>query len=172
MWVTISSFVLLLSFADLGIGNGLINVVAEGAGHNSRKEIQRAVSSAFWILTVVAVLLLCAAAAVYPLLHLERILNVHSALAVREAGPALAMFFLCFVANLPLSAVSGVRNGLQQAYISSLWAIAGGVGTLAALWIAIRVSASLPVLILALFGPGLVASALNGLTLFGMDGTA
>ena len=170
MWVTISSFVLLLSFADLGLGNGLINVVAEGTGHNSRKEIQNAVSSAFWILTLVAVVLLCAGAAVYPLLHMERILNVHSAQAIREAGPALAMFFLCFVANLPLSAVSGARNGLQQAYISSLWAIVGGLGTLAAIWIAIRASAGLPVLILALFGPGLVTSALNGLSLFGIEG--
>jgi O-antigen/teichoic acid export membrane protein len=169
MWVTISSFVLLLSFADLGLGNGLLNVVAEGTGREDREAIQRAVSSAFWILSAVAALLLCAGAAAYPFLHPERILNVHSTQAVREAGPALAMFFVCFVANLPLGAVSGTRMGLQQAYISSVWSIAGAAATLAALWIAINASAGLPVLILALLGPGLVTSALNGFTLFGIN---
>ena len=104
MWVTISSFLLLLNFADLGLGNGLTNVVAEGAGREDRVAIQRAVSSAFWMLIAVASLLLCAGATAYPFLHAERLLNVHSALAVREAGPALAMFFVCFVVNLPLGA--------------------------------------------------------------------
>ena len=73
MWVTISSFVLLLSFADLGLGNELINIVAEGVGHEDQTAIQRAVSSVFWILGAVAFLLLCADVAVYPLLHPERI---------------------------------------------------------------------------------------------------
>lgn len=169
MWVTISSFLLLLNFADLGLGNGLTNVVAEGAGREDRVAIQRAVSSAFWMLIAVASLLLCAGAAAYPFLHAERLLNVHSALAVREAGPALAMFFVCFVANLPLGAVSGAQMGLQRAYVSSLWSMTASAGSLLALWIAIKAGVGLPGLILALIGPGLVFSALNGVTLFGIS---
>ncbi|MGA8043659.1 MAG: oligosaccharide flippase family protein, partial [Terracidiphilus sp.] len=169
MWVTISSFLLLLNFADLGLGNGLTNVVAEGAGREDRVAIQRAVSSAFWMLLAVASLLLCAGAAAYPFLHAERLLNVHSALAVHEAGTALAAFFVCFVVNLPLSAVTGAQRGLQRAYVSSLWSMAASAGALLALWIAIKAGVGLPGLILALIGPGLVFSALNGATLFGIS---
>ncbi len=169
MWVTISSFLALLSFADLGLGNGLVNVVAEGDGNGDREAIQRAVSSALWMLIAVAAVLLCAGAAVYPYLHLEKLVNVHSVLARKEAGPALAMFFVCFSANLPLSVVYGAQAGLQRGYVSNLWFTAGSLGSLIALWIAIKASVGLPGLILALIGPGILFSALNGLTLFGIS---
>ena len=91
---------LLLSFADLGLGNELINIVAEGVGHEDQKAIQRTVSSAFWILGAVAFLLLCADVAVYPLLHPERI----------EIGDDVLVSWGCTIMDSDLHSVSAAKR--------------------------------------------------------------
>src|SRR5688572_4689820 len=54
LWVTISSSIMLLGFADLGLGNGLLNAMAEANGRNDRKAAVYCVSSAFFMLSGVA----------------------------------------------------------------------------------------------------------------------
>src|SRR5262245_42123374 len=55
MWMTMSSLVAMLSFADLGIGNGLLASVASAHGRNDRDEIQSYVSSAYLVLSAIAI---------------------------------------------------------------------------------------------------------------------
>ncbi len=46
MWMTMSSLVAMLGFADLGIGNGLLTSVASAHGRDDRAKIKAYVSSA------------------------------------------------------------------------------------------------------------------------------
>ena len=66
LWAALSSAWAALLFADLGIGNGLLSVLAEDAGRDDHEAAQTHVSSAFVALVVVALALGAAFALVHP----------------------------------------------------------------------------------------------------------
>lgn len=167
MWMTISSVVLMLVFADLGMNNGLINIVADATGKDDPETARQATASAFWLLSVVATVIAIIGAIAYPHLNTGRIFNVQSSLAIQESGPALLAFFLCFVLNVPLGIVRATQTGLQSAYINNLWNMLGSLSSLGALLIAIHLHAGLPALVLSLSGPPVLVAILNGADLFG-----
>lgn len=166
MWMTISSAVLMLSFADFGMSAGLVNLVADALGKEDRKAAQRAAASALCILSAVAAVFAITALAVYPYVNAGRLFNVHSALAVKEAAPALLVFFFSFVLNLPLGVVRGTQTGMQNTAATNLWGIVGTALSLVALLVTIHWHAGLPLLVLGLSFPPVVASLLNGGELF------
>ena len=84
MWITITSVVMLLMFSDLGMGNGLIKAVADSMGRDDVQEARKAITSAFVMLTGIAILLALLSIAIYPFVDSSRLFNVHSYLAVRE----------------------------------------------------------------------------------------
>jgi len=167
MWMTITSVVMMLGFADFGLSNGLVNTIADALGRKDRAAARRGAASAFWMLASVAIVLSAIAAIAYPFINPSRWLNVHSELAVHESGRALLAFFFCFVVNLPLGTIRGVQTGMQNAFVSNLWNILGSVLSVVALIAAMRLHAGLPVLVLCLSGPPLIATLLNGAELFG-----
>jgi O-antigen/teichoic acid export membrane protein len=167
MWMTITSVVLMLGFADLGMSNGLVNIVANSLGQRDQLAAKKAIASVFWMLSAIAIVLTLAMGIAYPFLETSRMFNVHSPTAVRESGPALLVLFLCFVLNLPLGTVRGAQTGMQKGFVNSLWSALGTIASLIALLIAIHFRAGLPVLVLSLSGAPLVASLLNGVEFFG-----
>jgi O-antigen/teichoic acid export membrane protein len=167
LWMTISSVIVLLGFADLGLGNGLVNAVAEANGHDDRLSAQKAVASTFFFLTVIAMLILTVFFVVYPFISWSSVFNVTSDLAIGESGPAMMVFILCFALNLPLGVAQRVQMGYQEGYINTLWQAAGSVFGLLALLLAIKVNASLPWLVLIFGGTPVLVSGLNSAMEFG-----
>jgi len=169
MWMTITSVVLMLGFADFGMSNGLINLVAGALGNDDKRRAKEAVASAFWMLSAIAIVGGIAALAFYPLLNSRRIFNVDSPTAVHEAGPVLLVILFCFFLNLPLGAVRGTQTGMQNAFVTNLWSILGTVLSLIALMAAIHLHAGLPILAFCLSGPPILALVFNCIELFGFS---
>ena len=167
MWMTITSVVMMMSFADLGIGNGLINIVADAVGRKDWRAARKASASAFWVLNAIAALLALGMAAAYPFINTSRLFNLSSPLAMREAGPSLLVFFYCFVLNLPMCAIRNIQTGMQNGFVNNLWDSLGSIASLVALLFAIRIHGGLPLLVLSLAAPPVMVSMLNGLELFG-----
>ena len=167
LWMTISSLVAILAFADLGIGNGMLNAIAAANGRDDRAGIQVYVSSGFFVLSVVAALMLLTFAAVYPIVDWAAIFNVKTDLARSEVGPAAAVFVACFALAIPVAIVQRVQMGMQRGFLASLWQCLSSVLGLAGVLVAIWLEAGLPWLVLAYFGAPLVASALNSWLFFG-----
>ncbi len=167
LWMTISSVVAMLSFADLGLGNGLLNGISEAYGKNDREMARRYVSSTMLMLLAVAGILALAFAVAYPWIPWSRLCNVKSPLAVAESGPAVVVFMGCFLLGLPLSIVARVQLGYQEGFANSLWTAAGYLLGLAALILAVRLRAGLPWLVAAMTGAPLLAALTNGLVVFG-----
>ncbi|HET7104666.1 MAG TPA: oligosaccharide flippase family protein [Terracidiphilus sp.] len=167
MWVTITSVVTMLVFADLGLNNGLVNVVADAKGRGDERAARQATSSAFWLLSTIAAVIAVGGLVAYPHIDGSRIFNVHSPRAIAEAGPALLIFFLCFVLNLPLGIARGTHSGLQNAFINNLWNMLGNLSSLCALLVAIYLRAGLPMLVLSLAGPPVLITLINAADLFG-----
>jgi O-antigen/teichoic acid export membrane protein len=167
LWMTISSISLLLAFSDLGIGNGVLNVTADAYGRDDRRLGREAASSGFFLLSVIAVGLVAVFAISYTFLPWARIFNVTSAEAMSEAGPATAVFILVWALNVPLDVVQRVQLGYQRGFINYAWQAAGSCFGLAGAVAAVKTSAGLPWLVLALIGGPLLAVALNGVVEFG-----
>ncbi len=59
LWAAIGAFVALLSFADLGIGSGLLNAITECHGRDDLDRARQYVSSVLAMLSAVAALWVC-----------------------------------------------------------------------------------------------------------------
>jgi O-antigen/teichoic acid export membrane protein len=168
MWMTMSSLVAFLSFADFGLGNGLLSAVAAANGRDDRAAIKKLVSSAYFVLSLIAVAILCMLAVAYPLVPWYRLFNVQSELARSEVAPSVATLICCFAAAVPLGVVQRTQLGLQQGYMASLWQCGSSLLGLGCVLFAIKQEAPLPVLILAYVGGPLVVSVANGFFFFGV----
>ena len=166
MWLTMSSLVAALGPLDLGIGLGLLTVVSDAYGRDDREAARRAISTAGAMLSTIALLAMIAFGIIYLFIPWARLFNVTTPTAVAEAGPASAVLFGAFVLGLPLAIVGQVQLAHQSGYISSAWAIIGNIASLVALVAVISLHGSLPLLVVALTGAGLIAAALNGWFLF------
>ena len=163
MWMTISSLIAMLAFADFGIANGVLSAVADAHGRDDNTAIRRFVSSGFFLLAGIAALLMVAFALAYTFVPWHKVFNVQTALARAEAGPALAVFVACFALAIPLGVVQRVQMGLQQGFSASLWQCLGSVFALGGVLLAIYAQGGLPWLVLALAGAPLLATAAKSL---------
>ena len=166
MWGTMSSFIALLSFADFGIGNGLLTRVSAAHGRGDQAEIIRYISSAFFVLSLIAMVLGIAFSSIYNFVPWHRVFNVQGALARQEAGPAIAVLAACIALNLPLAIVQKVQVGLQQGFLAYLWTGLASVAGLIAVLAAIHFRAGLPWLVMAFVGIPTTVSLINSVTYF------
>lgn len=161
LWMTISSVLAIANFADFGLGNGVLNTVATAYGNDDRNAIREAISSGFAVLTAVAAAILVIFAAIFALVPWANVFHVTSAVARQEAGPALAVFVVCFVLNIPLDVVQRAQLGLQEGFRTNLWQIGGSMAGLAGVIAGVKAQAGLPLLVTALAGAPVFAAALN-----------
>jgi O-antigen/teichoic acid export membrane protein len=168
LWMAISSVLAMASFADFGVGNGVLNTVAKAFGRDDLAEVRKAVSSGFAILSTIATLLLLLFFSIFGLVNWGDFFRVTSSQARLEAGPALAVFATCFALNIFMDVVQRVQLGLQQGYRYSLWQLCGStmgfIGVLCGIWLHV----SLPVLVVAIAGAPIFATTLNAIHFFGI----
>lgn len=168
LWMTITSLVLFLGFADFGLGNGLANAISEANGRDDRQYARRQVSCAFFLLLGIAVSLIGMACAVCPMIPWASVYGTHTVLAGGEAGPATALLIVCAALNMPLGTVLRVQMGYQEAYIGDLWNALGNLLALAAVVSAVKLNCGLPVLVFGLAGAPLLTTATNWVLEFGI----
>jgi O-antigen/teichoic acid export membrane protein len=166
MWMVLSSFTVMLSFADMGLGNGILNAVAREHGRDDRAAIREVISSGYAMLGVVSLVLIAGFAIAYPFVPWYRLFNAATPDARAQAGPALAAFIVCFAIAIPVNVVQKVQIGLQQGFMNSLWQGLGSLMTLIAVLTVIWFHGSLPVLVLALVGAPLVTGFTNTVFFF------
>jgi O-antigen/teichoic acid export membrane protein len=168
LWMTITAVLTVVSFADFGIGNGLLNAVADAHGRSNLDRAREFVSTALVLLTTVALgigaLLVIAA----PLLDWAAFFNVHGSLARSEARSACLAVGACLALNLPLGIVQRVQLGLQEGFVANLWQALGTLLGLIGVVLAVRARAPLPLLVLAFSGGPTIALALSAVVEFGV----
>ena len=167
LWATLSSVMILFTFADLGLGSGLMNTLAGALSRNDRELASLSVSTAFYLLCGIALTLAVGFAVAFPHVAWARVFNVSSPLATLEAGPATAVFAACCLVGLPLGIVQRIHAGYQEGFVASLWQALGSVLGLGGVLVAVHRDAGLPWVVLALAGSPVVAAAANCLWLFG-----
>jgi O-antigen/teichoic acid export membrane protein len=161
LWMTVTSVVLFLGFADFGIGNGLTASIAAADGNDNRDEARREVSCGFYLLVLIAGCILLVFAACYPFIPWAKLYGTKTALAGVEAGPASAILILCTALSMPLGAVLRIQLGYQEGYIGDLWNAAGNLLALGGIILATHLQGSLSFLVCAVAGAPLLATTGN-----------
>ena len=101
LWMTLTSIVLFLGFADFGIGNGLAAAIFEAHGKEDRHLAHRQTSCGFFLLITFAAAILLVLAAIYPFVPWGRLFGTSTALAAAEAGPSTAILIACAALSMP-----------------------------------------------------------------------
>lgn len=161
MWMTISSLLAVLSFADLGIGNGLVSSIASAAGRDDSLTMVRLVSSAFYMLVGISLIIVFSFLTAYSYVPWDKVFAVSSQDAAREAGPSVLAFMMCFAIGLPFTIVQRLQMGLQESWLSNLWQAAGSLFSLAGILIAVRLRLGVTALVIAMSGGPVLVSILN-----------
>ena len=162
LWMAISSVLALMSFADLGLGNGLLNAVSKANARNSKQEAQTAVSSTFFILIGISISLFLIFISFYPFVSWQHVFNVRSAIAIKESGPTMMVLVIILLINMPLGIVQRIQDGYQEGYRFQFWLILGSLLSLIGLLICIFFKGGLTWLVIAFSGGQVIATLLNG----------
>jgi len=166
IWMVLVSFIAAMGFADLGIGNGLMNAVSEAYGKDDRPLAKEYVTSALALMLCIGAFLVVAGAVGYPFLPWQWLFNVKSEAVATEGAKAFLVLYGSFVANIPLGVITRAQAGLQKGYTSQIVSALGNILSLGAMLVAIWLHASLAWLVFASVFAGIAATVLNGWILF------
>jgi len=166
VWVTISSVLIFLSFADLGLGGSLLNALSDAYGREDRVAAKRYVSSAFWLLCVIGVVLWIPFAAAHHWIATELFSGSESISIQDESATAVLVAVTIFFINFPLNLYTQVLTAYQQRTIVNICAIVTSVGNLIAIIAVIALKGGLAWLILGYSGWGLLVSVITSFWLY------
>lgn len=166
LWMAISSFMVLMNFADLGLGIGLLNAISKANGMENIRLAQIAVSSTFYMLLAISLVLLSCFLIIYPHIIWSEVFNARSAIAIRESGPTMFVLVMVFLINMPLGVVQRIQDGYQDGFKFQVWQIVGTIISLIGLLFCIYLKLGLPWLVLFFSSGQLIATFLNGYVLF------
>jgi O-antigen/teichoic acid export membrane protein len=157
--------VALLGFADLGIGNGLLNVLSDAHGRDDETGAAEAASSAFFVLVALAVVLGLAFALLYPLVPWSSLLSATGS-AASAAGPAVAIFTVSVLASMPLGIGQRIHLAYQEGWRASAWSGVGSLLSIGGVVVAAVLHAGLAGFLVAMLGGLPVANGFETLLIF------
>ena len=166
IWMVLVSIIAAMGFADLGIGNGLMNAVSEAYGKDDHSLAREYVTSAFALMLCIAAVLTIAGVVGYPFLPWLRLFNVQSQAVAAEGARAFLVLYSCFVVSIPLGVITRAQAGLQKGYASQIVGAAGSALSLGAMLVVIWLHGSLTWLVFASVYAGIAATLFNGWLLF------
>lgn len=166
IYLTITTLLALLSFLNLGLGNGLVTTLARAESRENTTEVQRLVSTSLALSGGAALVATVVAVAAVRGLPWPTLLGASGAVSGEVAESAVLVAVLCTLANVPASIAASVRLGLQESAVANLWMGASGLLQVAGVAFAASASARLPVFVGALAAPPLICNLANSVQLY------
>jgi O-antigen/teichoic acid export membrane protein len=167
LWLTLSTLLTWISIADLGLANSLTNVLASANELTEKKKAREAVSSAFWLMIGISMLLGFLFLLIYPIVPWARVFNVTSIEASRDSGPAVLAGMIYFTIRLPLSIPGRIYTAYQEGYYYQLLSGLSSITSVISLIVAINLHASLFWMVLSFFGSLLLGDLISAIHIFG-----
>ncbi len=143
LWMALLGLVAIMSFADLGLGSGLQNAIADAQGRGDPSAARRYFSSALILLVCLSLVFVYLALFLLPRYPLADWLGVEGEVARGEVLSASQALLLCLALGLPVGLVTRLYNGLQEGYVPKMWLAAGRGLALLGVWICIQMGLGL-----------------------------
>jgi O-antigen/teichoic acid export membrane protein len=161
LWMAIGSLLTWAILADFGLARGLQNHLSEAYGREDQGQAGRLMSTTFFALLGIALLLGLIFLPALFLVPWERLLHITEPALIAELRPALGAVVAVFLLQFPLGVVGQAYAAYQRGHIANLFGIAGSVLSLGLLLLVIQQRLGLPWLILASGGFGVAMTLVN-----------
>lgn len=161
LWAAINVLLTWTVLADVGMGRGLQNQLADAYGRQDEAAATTYVSTAFFTLTTMAAAFAGVFAVVLPMVPWGDALHITDPALIEEAGLSVAVIVGLFLANFPLAIAGQIYTAYQRGYVAHGFSVAGDALSFVALLFAIQFRVGLPMLILALGGTQLLVRLFN-----------
>lgn len=121
LWMAITSFFSFFVFADLGLGNGLQTELSRAVGKDDNLIIRKLISSAFFLLIGVSLILIAVFILIYPYINWDSVMNVKVENMINLSGKIIVLIVLSKLFSIPLGLIQRIQNAIQEGYKSNLW---------------------------------------------------
>ena len=152
VWMSVASLANMLMFLDLGVGNGLVNLVVKARAVESAQRLRQIVTRGLLLLAAVGLIVGLVLTALTRLLPLDRVIQVGSIALQDETRRTADTFIWLFAIGMPLFGVQRVFFGLQQAWIVHATRAIGHLLSPVLVYLLVQHEASIPWLLLATYG--------------------
>jgi O-antigen/teichoic acid export membrane protein len=153
LWATITALVAWVSLFDLGLANGLVNLLSAAHGRDDKAEAGRHLSTAFAALVVMAGVLSIVAFLGVGVVPWGKVLGAGGVADESTIRWSVAASLLLFVVSLPFSVTAQVYAAYQRTYLLNSFVFGSAVLGFALLLLALRLHVTMPLLIL-IYGIG------------------
>jgi O-antigen/teichoic acid export membrane protein len=130
LWMAIMALTSVVTFADLGLGNGLMTRLAPCFSNGDTNQAKRYVATAYAVLGSTAVVLLCALYAATHAVPWSAVFNTGSSVDASLSRDIATICLSVFILNIPVALVVRVQYAYQMVGISNAWQAAGNIGSL------------------------------------------
>jgi O-antigen/teichoic acid export membrane protein len=152
VWMTIASFVGMLSFMDLGVGNALTNKVAQVAAKGSAEDLCGTISGGLGLLLLLGFTMSIVLMGLVCVLPWDVLIKVDNIKLYDEINDAMLIFSALFGLNIFTNGIQRIFAGLQRSFEAHMVSALGSIAVLFSLWLATRIEAGIPILLLVTFG--------------------
>jgi O-antigen/teichoic acid export membrane protein len=158
VWTLLVTALALLGFADLGLGNGLVNRLSDAVGRQDDEAAGRIVSTGAAALAAIAAAGAAVAALAVAAVPWESLLRLRAG-EVPGLHAAIAVFLVAVVAGVPAGLGQRIHLAYQQGWAASATSAVGSLLALVSVLAAWAADATLPVFVGAMLLPPVVATA-------------
>jgi O-antigen/teichoic acid export membrane protein len=153
LWAIITTLVGWVSLFDLGLANGLVNLLSAAHGRDDKAEAGRHLSAAFAALVVMAGVLGVVGLLGVGVVPWGKVLGASGVADESTIRWSIAASLLLFVVSLPFSVTGQVYAAYQRSYLLNSFVFGSALVGFALLLLALRLHVTMPVLIL-IYGVG------------------
>jgi len=121
LWMTLTSVLSLMAFADFGIGAGVQNEAAHLLGKDRAAEARKTFVNGLAVLGVVGLSLAIILSLGCVYLPWDKWIGIHDPLVAVQAHRGLLVLVVLFSANLPLTSVARLAFGLHLSWLANVW---------------------------------------------------
>ncbi len=166
-WMTISSAIAFLGFADFGLGSSLTNALGKAFGEDDHDSARHYIKTAFLSFSIIAALLVIAGILFATPVAAWMFPSVGSTIMRQEVVPSLVIALAIFAFSLPLGVVNRLLSAFQESATANLWIMASSLAGLLGILLVIFFRGGLPWLVLGSIGANTLTHAVSVIWLFG-----
>lgn len=166
LWMTLTSFVAFLNFADMGMGVGLQNALSRCIAQEDYDSSRRYVSSVLAAMAVICALVGVVALCVLPYLPVSRLVVLSSEVAKSELLPTAQVLMVVYCLNMIGGMVERIYNSRQRGYWAAMQLSLGNMLGLLGIIACTYWDLGLPALAACFLGGRMTVLMLGGLVMF------
>jgi O-antigen/teichoic acid export membrane protein len=166
LWMTLTAAAALASFADLGLGNGLMTRVPPALAANDVTLARRYVSSAYALVIGVAALVTAGLWASLPFEPWNGVFDPKGSTDPGSINLLAVVVLMVFALNVPCGLVTRLYYAKQRAASAAMWQSAASIAPLLPVLLAVHLRASPLVVVLIATAAGPVVNGLNTVWFF------